>query len=186
MVRNYEPRAVPEQSLDRIARAALSGPSAGNTKGIEVVLVTAEALRRETARLVGEESYVGKGFDPWVSRAPAHLVITVSEEAYRDRYREPDKLGPGGELDWAVPFWWVDAGAAMMAALLSAVDEGLAAGFLGIGHPAELCELLGIPQGHLPLGIMTLGYPAPDRRSASLDRPAPPKAQRIHRDGWES
>ena len=30
-----------------------------------------------------------------------------------------------------MPYWWVDAGASMMLLLLAAVDEGLAAGFLG-------------------------------------------------------
>ena len=52
------------------------------------------------------------------SRPPAHVVITVSESIYRERYPS-GQAGPDGEIDWPVPYWWVDAGAAMMAVLLA-------------------------------------------------------------------
>ena len=38
----------------------------------------------------------------------------------------PDKLSDGEEIDWPVPYWFVDAGAALMLVLLAAIDEGLA------------------------------------------------------------
>lgn len=132
-----------------------------------------------------EEEYVASGFDPWISRAPAHIVITVSEKVYRDRYREPDKLGPDGQpIEWPVPYWWVDAGAALMAVLLAAVDEGLAAGFLGVHSVPDLGALLGIPSPHTPIGVVTLGHPLPDRRSSSLSRRRRPRETVVHQDRW--
>lgn len=185
MVRNYSDHPVDEESLGRIARSALRAPSAGNSQAIGVVVVTDEDLRRQIARLADEEAYVAKGFDPWISRAPAHVVITVSEKIYRDRYAEPDKLGPDGrQIEWPVPYWWVDAGAALMAVLLTAVDEGLAAGFLGVHSLPDLAKTLGLPPDHTPIGVVTVGHPAPDRRSGSLDRPRKPLEERIHRDHW--
>jgi nitroreductase len=185
MVRNYADGPVPEESLDRIVDAGLRAPSAGNSRGYGFVVVTDAATRRAIAGLAGEEEYTSRGFDPWISRAPAHIVITTSEAIYRDRYREPDKLGPDGEeMEWPVPYWWVDAGAAMMSILLAAVNEGLAAGFLGVHALPDLGRLLQIPPTHVPIGVVTIGYPLPDRRSSSLDRPQRPRDAIVHRERW--
>jgi nitroreductase len=185
MVRNYAPDPVPTEALDSIVDAGLSAPSAGYSQGMGFVIVTDAGTRKAIAMLAEEEEYVAAGFDPWISRAPAHVVITVSESIYRERYREPDKLGPdGNEIDWPVPYWWVDAGAAMMAVLLAAVNEGLVAGFLGVHSMRDLASLLDIPEHHSPIGVVTVGYPMPDRRSGSLSRGKRPRAAVVHRERW--
>lgn len=185
MVRNYTSEAVEPATLQEIAAAALRAPSAGNSQAIAVIIVTDRERRSRIASLANEESYVKEGFDPWISRAPAHLVIAVSEQIYRDRYAEPDKLGPEGEqLEWPVPYWWVDAGAALMAVLLAAVDRGLGAGFLGVHSLPDLSDLLEMPDHFQPIGIVTVGHPAPDRRSGSLDRPTRPTESVIHHERW--
>jgi FMN reductase [NAD(P)H] len=185
MVRNYATAPVPEVSLQRIVEAGLRAPSAGNSQGLGFVVVTDGVTRAAIADLGGEPDYVAQGFDPWISVAPAHIVITVSEQVYRDRYREQDKLGPDGrEIDWPVPYWWVDAGAALMAVLLAAVDEGLAAGFLGVHSLPDLGRLLGLPEHQTPIGVVTVGHPLPDRRSSSLDRGRRPRDQVVHREHW--
>ena len=104
MVRRYVPEDVPVQVLGRIVEAARRGPSAGFSQGQSFVVVTDPGLRREIAALAGESAYVARGFEPWLSEAPAHVVVCTSEQDYRDRYRAPDKLGPRTELDWPVPF----------------------------------------------------------------------------------
>jgi nitroreductase len=181
MVRNYRDDPVAPETLARVAAAALRAPSAGNSQGVSVVVVTDKQRRREIADLADEAAYVAAGFDPWISRAPAHIVISISEQIYHDRYREPDKVDDQGkEIPWPVPYWWVDAGAAMMAVLLAAVDEGLAAGFLGVHSIPDLRELLEIPGELSPLGVITVGHPAPDRRSKSLDRGQRPLQETLH------
>ena len=186
MVRNYAAHPVPPETLDRIVDAGLRAPSAGNSQGFGFIVVTEPEIRSAIADLAGEEEYVSRGFDPWISRAPAHIVITVSEQLYRDRYREPDKLGPDGEeIEWPIPYWWVDAGAAMMSILLAAVNEGLAAGFLGVHSVPDLGELLLIPERYTPIGVVTVGYPLEDRRSTSLDRGRRPRDSVVHRERWQ-
>lgn len=186
MVRNYLPDPVDEQALARIAAAGRRAPSAGFTQGQSFVIVTDAGLRREIARLCGEDHYVSAGFDPWISGAPAHIVVCVSEAAYHRRYREPDKVdAEGREIDWPVPYWWVDAGASLMAILLAAVDEGLAAGFLGAHSLPELAGLLRIPPHVTPIGVVTVGHPAPDRRSSSLARGWKDADEVIHWERWE-
>lgn len=185
MVRNYTADPVPPDALDRIVDAGVRAPSAGYSQGMGFVVVTDPATRKSIAHLAEEEEYVASGFDPWISAAPAHIVITVSEAIYRERYREPDKLGPdGAEIDWPVPYWWVDAGAALMAVLLAAVNEGLAAGFLGVHSMRDLAALLAIPEHQSPIGVVTVGNPMPDRRSESLARGRRPRAAVVHRERW--
>ena len=151
-----------------------------------MIVVQDPSIRRAIALLADEPHYVAKGFDPWISRAPAHVVIAASRKVYLDRYSEPDKLDRAGTpIDWPVPYWYVDAGASMMAVLLAAVDEGLAAGFFGVHRLGDLSSLLGIPDDYQPIGVVTVGKPAADRRSASLDRRQRSSEEMIHQDRWE-
>ncbi len=185
MVRNYTGEPIDSESLEAILDAARRAPSAGNTQGQSFVVVTSDAGRRRIAELAGESVYVEKGFDPWISRAGALVVVCVSEAAYHERYSEPDKTdSDGNEIDWPIPFWWVDAGAAMMAILYAAVDQGLAAGFLGVHSVTDLAEELDIPSEVTPIGIVTIGHPAPDRRSGSLARGRRPVAEVVHYESW--
>jgi len=185
MVRNYTDEPVEPDRLRRIASAALRAPSAGNSQAIGVVVVTDRDTRAAIAAIADEPDYVSAGFDPWISKAPAHIVISVSQKVYLDRYSEPDKLNEDGtQIEWPVPYWWVDAGASMMAVLLAAIDEDLAAGFLGVHSIPDLAALLEIPEDFHPIGVVTIGRPAPDRRSGSLSRPKKTADDVIFMDRW--
>lgn len=184
MVRNYLPDPVDPEALQRIVDAGRRAPSAGFSQGQAFVVVTDAETRAAIAELAGEPDYVAAGLDPWISRAPAHIVIAVSEDAYHRRYNEGDKLVDGEEIEWPVPYWWVDAGASMQNILLAAVDEGLAAGFLGMHAIPRLRELLGIPAEYHPIGIVTVGHPTDDRRSGSLARGWRSTSHVVHNERW--
>ena len=183
MVRNYTDEPVAPAAIDRIVEAGLRAPSAGYSQGQSFVVVTDAATRRQIARLADEEQYVAAGFDPWISRAPVHIVVCVSEAVYRARYAEPDKAGDN-EQHWPVPYWWVDAGAAMMLILLAAVAEDLSAGFLGSHAMEDLAALLGIPDDVAPIGVVTVGHGSDDRRSGSLDRGRRDRSLTVHHERW--
>jgi len=186
MVRNYTDQPVDRLTIDRLIEAIRRAPSAGFSQGQYLVVVTSAETRQHIASLSGESEYVAAGFAPWISRAPAHFVICTSEADYHRRYQEPDKLdAQGQEIAWPVPYWWVDAGASMMLLLLAAVDEGLAAGFLGVHSIPGLRELLNIPDEVTPIGVVTVGHPAPDRTSGSLQRGWKPPSDVVHRERWD-
>ena len=172
MVRNYDAsRPVAREALERIAAAAQRAPSAGFAQGQRLVIVTEPDRRACIAEICDEAEYVAAGFDPWVSRASALFIPTVSEAIYHRRYQEPDKIQDDGtEIDWPVPYWWTDVGATALLIHQAAIAEGLAAGFLGLADYAELKAYLGIPDEHAPIGIITVGHRLPDRRSKSLKR----------------
>lgn len=170
MVRSYTDEPVDPAVVRRILDTARRNPSAGFSQGQRFVVVTDAATRREIAALGDEPAYVAKGFTPWMSAAPVHVIPCADERAYHARYTEPDKLGEDGEIDWPVPYWHVDTGAALMLLLLAVVDEGLGAGFFGVHRLDGLRELLGIPDGVHPLGVVTIGHPAPEQRAGSSAR----------------
>jgi nitroreductase len=185
MVRNYADTPVPRETLERIAAAAQRAPSAGFSQGQRLVIVTDPDRRRQIADICREPEYVEAGFDPWVSRAPALFVPAVSEEIYRARYREPDKLKPGEpEIEWPVPYWFMDVGCTVMLILLAAVDEGLAAGFLGTHRVDDLRNQVGLPADFTPVGVITVGHPLPDRKSGSLKRGWVPSDDFAHWETW--
>ena len=185
MVRHFRNEPIPEAVLLRILDLARHGPSAGYSQGQDFILVKDQEARRAIAQLAGEASYVQSGFHPFISGAPALIVPCTNEAAYHRRYREADKLREdGSEMDWPVPYWFMDGGCAVMLVLLGAVNEGLAAGFAEVWDLDALRRLLGIPAEVMPMGVIPMGYPAPDKRSLSLKRGRRPVENSIHRERW--
>lgn len=183
MVRHYTGEPVDAQALERILDRARRAPSAGFTQGSTFVAITDAERRRTLARACGEDAYVGRGLPPWLSSAPVHVVVCVEPERYRERYGQADKAAAAHPDAWEVPFWWVDGGATLMLLLLAAVDEGLAAGFLAV--PAERVRaVLGVPDEVALVGLVTIGHPAPDRRSSSLARGRRAWPDQVRWNGW--
>jgi nitroreductase len=191
MVRNYTEQPVEREVVERIVDRARKAPSAGMSQGVRFVVVTEPDTRARIAEFADEPYYLERGYEPWISRAPVHVVIALREGDYHDRYTEPEKLEDGEEIEWRVPWWWVDAGKAMMLLLLAAIDEGLGAGVFTLYPPENhdrLRELLGIPEDCEIVGVVTLGHPAPEpleeRNKASIRRRRKPFDEMVRWESW--
>ncbi|MDQ3927696.1 MAG: nitroreductase family protein [Chloroflexota bacterium] len=185
MVRHFLPEPVDPQVISRILELAQHAPSAGYTQGQSFVVVTNPETKKALADLCGEESYVSRGFHPFISGAPVLIVPCTSEEAYHRRYREPDKMEPGGEeIEWPVPYWHMDIGCAVMILLLAVVDEGLAAGFAGTHDLNAVRSLLNLPAEVTPVGVIPIGHRAPDVPSPSLKRGRKKLEQQVYYERW--
>lgn len=183
MVRSYRSDAVPREALDRILHAAVRAPSAGFAQGQRFLVITDPQRRAKVAELAGEPNYRERGFAPWLSAAPVHVVLCVALGDYERRYAEPDK---SGRADWKVPYEFVDCGAALMSLLLAAVDEGFAAGFFGAHRLPGLSRALGIPSGVAPVGIVTIGKPGPRSARGSAARGRRPVDELIRWESWDA
>jgi nitroreductase len=184
-VRSYLDEPIPREALERIVARGRKIPSAGHSQGLRLVVVTDAETRSTIAAIADEPHYIEHGHEPWISRAPAHVVVCVREEDYHDRYREPDKvMDSGEEIAWPVPYWYVDAGAAIMLLWLAAIDEGLSVGIFGVHAWAELAGLLGIPDDVLPIGILTLGKAAPETSQGSAKRGWKPLEDVVRWERW--
>jgi FMN reductase [NAD(P)H] len=192
MVRHYEDQPIPRDLLERIARTVRRAPSGGFSQGQRLIVVTNANTRARIAQLLHEDEWVAQGREPWMSVAPAHIVVCTREQDYHDRYNESDKLAVTGgvEIEWPAPFWYVDAGAALMLLLLAAIDEGVAAGVYGVTVPEMKAfkELLGIPDDFLVVAGVTLGKPRPDpnssRASSRMSQRRRPLEEVVHWERW--
>jgi nitroreductase len=185
-VRRFEEGGVERSILERIARLAQRAPSAGFSQGQRLLVVVDPERRRDVARICGEAEYEPV-FGPWISECAAQFIPCVSEAIYHRRYREPDKLQDDvAEIDWPIPYWWVDIGATMQNVMLAAVNEGLGCGFVGTDAAGwqELRGALRIPDEFVPIGVMPVGRPLADVRSPSLKRGWVPLASFAKWDQW--
>lgn len=206
MVRGYDPaRPVDDAVLAALLDQASRAPSAGHSQGRDLLLLRGAARERfwdVTTGPVGDAPSVGPSApgsrDAWLSgmRTAPVLVLCLSDpHRYVARYAEADKSGgraaPGaagrgsGQHAWAVPYWDVDTGMAALLLLLGAVDVGLGSCFFGVPdhrHDA-VRDAFGIPGDRRLVGVVSLGHPAPDRRSPSLRRGRRPLAETAH-EGW--
>ncbi|MGW4111134.1 nitroreductase family protein [Actinosynnema sp. NPDC004786] len=154
MVRRFTDEPVSDESVRRILRNALRGPSAGYSQGQAFLVLRGEERTRfyDSVRLWTVES---------VRTAPVLVVAFAVKDAYLDRYAEPDKgWTDRSESRWPVPFWYVDTGMAVLLALQTAVDEGLGAVYFGIGADDfdRLREEFGVPADHVPIGAIAIGH----------------------------
>jgi nitroreductase len=173
MVRAYDPaRTVSRETVNHLIELALHAPSAGFSQGWHFLVLDTPA---DVGRFWAVTSE-GERVDSWLSgmqSAPVLIVALADKHAYLERYAEPDKgWTDRSETHWPVPYWDVDTGMASLLILLGAVDQGLAACFFGV--PGEGWDRLrsefGLPEELRPVGVISLGYRAPDRPSGSLRR----------------
>jgi nitroreductase len=181
MVRNYDPdRPVPRPAVEELLELAIRAPSAGFSQGWHfLVLDTAE----DRALFWNGPGEPAEEPDPWLKgmqSAPVLILALSDKLAYINRYAEPDKgWTDRDEAHWPVPYWDIDTGMASLLILLGAVDRGLAGCFFGVPAEAhtDVKQAFGVPDRLSIIGVMSIGYPAPDRKSPSLKRGRRPLAE---------
>lgn len=187
MVRAYDPdRPVPAEIRDKLLRHALRAPSAGFSQGWGFLVLEDPADRA----LFWSSTTDGDEPDAWLrklSTAPLIVVACSNKSAYLDRYAEPDKgWTDRDEARWSAPYWHIDTGFAALLIHLTAVDQGLASCFIGL--PAEKITAFrlafGVPAEFTPIGALTVGYRAPDKRSPSLRRGHRAMDDVVHHGRW--
>jgi nitroreductase len=193
MVRNYDPdRPVPDEALDRLLEYAIRAPSAGFSQGWGFLVLTEPADRDRfwVATTPPAESGDAGEPDPWLEglqRAPAIIIPLSNKKIYLDRYAADDKgWTDRDEARWPVPYWDIDTGFAALMMMLGAVDIELVTCFFGIPpeQTATFRATFDVPSEYTPIGALSLGYPALDRRSPSLRRGRRPLTEVVHRGQW--
>ncbi|MGC9669055.1 nitroreductase family protein [Planosporangium sp. 12N6] len=188
MVRDYDPdRPVPAEVVRRLLGYAVHAPSAGFSQGWGFLVLDSPDDRAAFWAATTPDGKADSSWSRGMRRAPVIVVPHSNREVYLDRYAEPDKgWTDRRESRWPVPYWHVDTGFASLLMLLGAVDEGLGACFFGI-PPERVPAYRGafdVPEAYTPIGAITIGYRASDRRSPSLRRGRREVAEVTHRGRW--
>ncbi len=184
MVRSYDPdRPVPPDVVTRLLEHAVRAPSAGFTQGWDFVVLRDSVARQAFWDATREDDAETDAWLRGLMTAPLLIVCLSDKDAYLDRYAAPDKgWTDRDEARWPVPYWDVDTGMAALLMLLTAVDADLGGCFFGV-PPARhdaLRTALAIPAGRTPVGVVSVGHPAADRRSPSLRRGRRPLTEVAH------
>ncbi len=183
VVRNYLDTNDEFPNLSDIPKLTIKIPTAGFSRGIEIISVENKKNIKKLAIYANEESYLKKGYGKWLSNSKAIFLILINEQAYHERYKELDKQNQTNSSNWSVPYWYVDAGAAMMNCMLLVEETGLKSGFLG-SHNMEIQKiksLLVIPEDIEILGFVTAGV---EGDSANLKKDNLNKKKLLHKEKY--
>jgi nitroreductase len=187
MVRNYDAdRPVPPELIEKLLEYAIRAPSAGFSQGWAFLVLSTPEERAAFWRATTDAGEP----DRWLAgmmRAPVLIIPHSNKGIYLDRYAEADKgWADRDESRWPVPYWDVDTGFASLMMMLGAVDEGLDTCFFGVPPdriPAYRSSF-GVPDAYAPIGVLSVGYRAPDLGSPSLKRGRRPVDEVVHRGRW--
>ena len=141
-IRKYTDRAVEDEKILAILRAAMAAPSAGNQQPWEFFVVRDRNKLEELSRV-----------SPYAGCAKAAPIAIVS--AYREKL-------------WAPAYAQIDMSIAMENLWLACGEQGLGGVWLGIAPVEERMraveDIVGIPEGLRAFAIFPLGYPAEERK----------------------
>ncbi len=182
MIRRFSTEPVQEESLRRLLRNAVRGPSAGFSQGQDFLVLRGAELARFW-EVAGEVSFQS------MKTAPLVIVPFACKRAYLDRYARPDKgWTDRDEARWPMPFWYIDTGMAALLILQTAVDEGLGALYFGIVPEAvePLRAAFCVPRDYDPIGAVAIGYGAETApvNSSARRLPRRPLEDVIHYGRW--
>src|SRR5438094_294540 len=129
MVRSFEDRPIPRETVERIVANVQRAPSAGFSQGWGFLVLEG---KEDTARYWDanwpKERRADWGW-PDLFNAPLLIVCLSNKRQYLARYAEPDKGWTDmDEKRWPVPYWDIDTGmAALPACATDVVLQGVEA-----------------------------------------------------------
>jgi nitroreductase len=161
-VRSYSRREIEDKEMEKILKAAIQAPSAGNEQPWHFIVVRDKENLRELAKIHPYGKMLGH----------ASAAIAVCADLKLSRYHHP--------------MWIQDCSAATQNILIAARILGIGSVWLGV-YPREermepLAKFFGLPEDVVVFSLVSLGYPSSiDAFYEAQDRDKP---ERIHRERW--
>lgn len=148
-IRKFKGQTVEKAKIEKLLRAAMQAPSAGNQQPWEFIVVE----EKESLRKLSLTSQYSK----LVADAPLALVLLANEKSMRFPQN-----------------WQQDLSAATQNILLEAVDLGLGAVWIGVAPDQDrmnyVAETFKLPEYIKPFCLIALGYPADGQENVFVDR----------------
>ncbi len=148
-IRKYEEKVVEKDKIEKLLRAAMQAPSAGNQQPWEFLVV-------ENKETLGKLSEISP-YATMLKEAPLAIIVLSNEE----KMKFPE-------------YWQQDLGAATQNILLEAVELGLGAVWLGVAPLKDredfIRKIFNLPHNITPFNIIVLGYPKDPQINKFVDR----------------
>lgn len=149
-IRRYEPKAVPEDQIEKILEAVRWAPSWANTQCWEVVVVKDEAVKESLRETLPKTNPASKAI------AQASVVFALCGRLKTSGYYKDQATTKFG--DW----FMFDLGIATQNICLAAKDLGLGTVIVGLFDHDKAAEALKLPEGYEAVSLIPVGYPAKD------------------------
>ena len=192
-IRRYRPDPVPEELLMAVLDAGHAAPSVGHSQPWRFVVVT-DPVTRDRAAHMADRARLEQAAGLTSERAARMLDLKL--EGLREAPvgvvvacdRRTPAAGVLGRATFPDADMWSCA-TAVENMWLSARAHGLGMGWVTLFEPAELADLLGLPDGVETLGWLCLGWPDERPPEPGLQRAAwsrkVPLEQVVVRDRWD-
>ncbi|CAJ1855268.1 NADPH-flavin oxidoreductase [Aeromonas jandaei] len=169
-IRQFTAEPISSQQLDAILAAAQSASTSSFLQVTSIIRVTGPEARKQLAQLAGNQ--------PYVEQAAEFLVFCAD-------YHRHGQIVPDAQTGYAEQLLIGAIDGAIMGqnALLAAQSLGLGGVYIGglRNHPAEVSELLGLPDRVIPLFGLCLGHPAQQPEQ----KPRLPRALVVHQEHYQ-
>src|ERR687891_2914122 len=142
MIREYQDRQISAELIRKLLKNAHSSPSAGHTQVQEFIVVIDPITKRKLCQASLGQRQV---------KDASVLIVVCSNTS-----RSVNRYGKRGTEFYSI----IDDAFASMIILLSTVNEGIGASFVGAFEDDKVSRILGLPVHVKPIGIIALGYPA--------------------------
>jgi len=149
MVRAFRQEPVDDETVSRILRNAWRAPSAGHLEPQDFIVVRDSRVKHRLAEAALQQYFI--------EEAPVVIVVCA------DTRRNIGRYGERGKSFYSI----IDASFASFIILLSVVDLGLGACFVGAFEDDKVANVLGLPKEVRPVGIIPIGRPAEKPRRLS-------------------
>ena len=144
-VRSFQPKPVSDSILEKMVNAGRLAPSAANLQPCEFIIVDDPNLLAAVFSNLQWAGYVTPAGNPPEGKRPAaYIVLLLNQEKGRDGF--------------------ADAGAAIENMILTGMEEGVAACWLGSVDRGKLTKILNIPDYCRIDSVLALGYPDQENR----------------------
>ncbi len=141
-IRQFAPRPVGRDVLEKIVSAGRLAPSAANLQPLEFIAIDEEGPRKEIFACLKWAAYIAPQGNPRPGQEPqAYIVILVNTQIREKMYE-------------------YDVGAAIENMILAGLGDGLGSCWLISIDKPKIAELLKVPSQYKVDSVLALGHPA--------------------------
>lgn len=157
-IREYTGKKVSDELVEKVLRAGMAAPSAGNQQPWHFIVIDDREILNKIPKV--------HPYSKMLKNA-SHAIVVCGDVSLQ-RYEG---------------YWVQDCSAATQNMLLMATELGLGSVWLGV-YPVEervagIEQLFNLPEGVIPLSIISIGYPAETKEPADRFNPS-----RVHKNKW--
>lgn len=149
-IRKFMQTQVSREQLEKYIDAARVAPSAANIQPLKYVAVQSKCMTDKMFELVKWAGYLAPDYNPKEEEKPTAYIVICADTSIRKNGYD------------------IDVGAAVENMILSALEEGVGACWMGAIDRIKIAELLKLPENMKISCVLALGYSAESPKEVEM------------------